>query len=213
MGAPTTFSAWASSGSIVVPSSGQQASGWADGQPPPAEYFNWYMNLRDLWIEYLATYPRANLWTYHGAVLENAASGPFASANSTQDASLPRVNMANGDSTTATFTMRIYPKFGDTIYAIGATGLSTLNNLSVAPGCALAINYSDPTTGAIDTVATAGLFLNSTTYGNSTYTLPTPHVVVNGAAYWLTATVSQTSGITTGWIVRVTSLGYESGAE
>lgn len=45
---------WASSGTIVVPSSAKQLAGWKTGERPPAQYKNWWANRVDSWLKYFA---------------------------------------------------------------------------------------------------------------------------------------------------------------
>lgn len=57
MPAPTELPEWASGGSAAItdPTLAEKQLGWTDGEEPPAEYFNWWMNLVFLWISYLST--------------------------------------------------------------------------------------------------------------------------------------------------------------
>lgn len=54
MPAPSEFPVWIpdNTTNIIEPSSGQKNTGWLPGQVPPAQYFNWILNLINQWIEY-----------------------------------------------------------------------------------------------------------------------------------------------------------------
>lgn len=53
---PSSFPEWASapSAEIVEPDAAKKASGWAAAEPPPHQWFNWFMNLVYAWIVWLA---------------------------------------------------------------------------------------------------------------------------------------------------------------
>lgn len=193
--APTSLPVWATSGTIVTPSSGKQALGWVDVEHPEAEYLNWLFNTTYLWILWLSEY-LVDTWYYVPAVIENVTAGPLmahytgggSGTGVANDATLQRLNLAYSSSGSGnTFVpIRIYPKFGDKIYEIGATGNCTSSVGSVIEN-SLTLYYSDPSTGNVETVATSsGISLIANAQGNYTYTLGTPHTVVEGATYWLT---------------------------
>lgn len=53
---PTEFINWNPSlSNVVEPPGGQKSTGWIGGQEPPAQFFNWIINLTDQWIQYFAT--------------------------------------------------------------------------------------------------------------------------------------------------------------
>lgn len=52
---PSSVPRWADvGGAIVEPSSGKKDIGWAAGERPPAQFFNWLLNLIYQWILYLS---------------------------------------------------------------------------------------------------------------------------------------------------------------
>ena len=52
---PTSLPRWADvSGDIVEPTSGKKDVGWVSDEEPPAQYFNWLLNLIYLWTRYLS---------------------------------------------------------------------------------------------------------------------------------------------------------------
>lgn len=57
MPAPSEYPEWASGGSAAItdPTLAEKQLGWTGGEEPPAEYFNWWMNLVYLWIVWLAS--------------------------------------------------------------------------------------------------------------------------------------------------------------
>lgn len=58
MAEPDQLPTWATGGGadISTPTSGQQATGWVEGQSPPAGWFNWWQNLVYLWIAWYYIY-------------------------------------------------------------------------------------------------------------------------------------------------------------
>jgi hypothetical protein len=53
MAKPSEVPAWATTGTIVTPSSGKRATGWVTGEKAPAQWFNWYMNRVGQWCTWL----------------------------------------------------------------------------------------------------------------------------------------------------------------
>jgi hypothetical protein len=62
---PTELPRWADvGGDIVEPLEAKKDIGWVDGEQPPAEYFNWLLNLLYLWTFYLDTFEdEQHTWT------------------------------------------------------------------------------------------------------------------------------------------------------
>lgn len=64
---PTQSHDWANAASgsdMTAPSSGQIDAGWSSGSFPPHNWFNWWMNKVDLWIDWLRDYEStAHTWT------------------------------------------------------------------------------------------------------------------------------------------------------
>lgn len=90
MSQPSEQPEWASGGSAVItdPSSGKKALGWAVSEKPPAQYFNWWMNLVYQWVQYLAGLAgEAFTWTaahiFSAAVTFNGAIGGASDAATT----------------------------------------------------------------------------------------------------------------------------------
>ena len=44
---------WAATATKVQPTSGKQAGGWLPEEPPPAQYFNWALNLLGQWVSFV----------------------------------------------------------------------------------------------------------------------------------------------------------------
>jgi hypothetical protein len=67
---PGTVNHWATSATGIAntttPPSGTQDDGWTPNTAPPAQYFNWWMNLIGAWIAYLNDLA-AQAWTWTGA--------------------------------------------------------------------------------------------------------------------------------------------------
>lgn len=54
MAKPASLPRWADvSGDIVEPTSGKKDVGWVADEEPPAQYFNWLLNLTYQWLEYV----------------------------------------------------------------------------------------------------------------------------------------------------------------
>jgi hypothetical protein len=53
MAKPTTLPLWATTGTKVTPTAGQQQAGWSPDDKPPAHWFNWWQNLVYTWILWL----------------------------------------------------------------------------------------------------------------------------------------------------------------
>src|SRR3990172_1579843 len=52
---PTSVPRWADvGGDIVEPTSGKKDIGWVFNEEPPAQYFNWLLNLTYQWLQYLS---------------------------------------------------------------------------------------------------------------------------------------------------------------
>ena len=67
---------WATTGTIIEPSSGQIAAGWAPGDRPPAEWLNFVFSNLSLWASYLDT-------EHLPDVTQATASTPILGTNST----------------------------------------------------------------------------------------------------------------------------------
>lgn len=50
---PAGPDAWSATPTKVEPSTGQKEEGWDPAQRPPAQYWNWWMNLVGQWLEYV----------------------------------------------------------------------------------------------------------------------------------------------------------------
>jgi hypothetical protein len=53
MAKPTTLPLWATTGTKVTPSAGQQQAGWSPNDRPPAHWFNWWQNLVYTWFVWI----------------------------------------------------------------------------------------------------------------------------------------------------------------
>jgi hypothetical protein len=207
MAQPTNLPEWADAAGAAVqtPPSTTCQLGFVAGERPPPQYLNWLFYWIYQWILWISGYPRASLWTWQLAVPENVTTGPLltsASPTGTQDTSDAGYMMpANGLGTNGggNLRVRIYPKFGDTIAAIGADGTLFFGTSS------LALKYTDPVAGANVTVATSGAILGTP----GTYALPTAHVVVDGASYWLDFFAGPSGGFYSG--ATIYALGYQAG--
>jgi hypothetical protein len=64
---PTQTADWAnaaSGGDVTPPSSGKINTGWVGNESPAHNFFNWWMNKADLWIDWLNAYEStAHTWT------------------------------------------------------------------------------------------------------------------------------------------------------
>ncbi|MFH1429429.1 MAG: hypothetical protein ABIH39_06765 [Candidatus Margulisiibacteriota bacterium] len=53
MSKPTSRPEW-SDNNAIAPSTSKQTTGWASGEKPPFQFFNWFWNIVSQWIKYLA---------------------------------------------------------------------------------------------------------------------------------------------------------------
>ncbi len=62
---PTTVPDWDTALlNLLTPPSGQITNGWTNGQIPPSNWFNWWMNLVGQWTDYLRDFELiAHTWT------------------------------------------------------------------------------------------------------------------------------------------------------
>lgn len=50
---PSSLPRWATTGSITIPTELKKDTGWLAGEKPPAQFFNWLLNLTYQWLFYL----------------------------------------------------------------------------------------------------------------------------------------------------------------
>lgn len=76
---PSNLAEWATGAApIVEPSTPQKQAGWSVGFKPPAQWFNWWMNIMHLWVLWLDAFEtEAHTWTavqtFDNAATFNAA--------------------------------------------------------------------------------------------------------------------------------------------
>lgn len=65
---------WATSGTVVEPSSGKKNTGWVDGEFPPAEYFNWLSKSTYEWLLWVSSVLRGSEYLDWNLVFGNPDS-------------------------------------------------------------------------------------------------------------------------------------------
>ena len=141
MAKPTTYPRWADvGGDIVEPTSGKKDVGWVSDEEPPAQYFNWLLNLLYQWVVYLDA----------SADREEEVSLAFPGSNGTQVTADWSVKSSSaGDwslrplTATAEYTVRVSVEKGRrlktiNLYCMANNGASLINlyaySQSLAPG-------------------------------------------------------------------------------
>lgn len=67
---------WATDGTLITePPSGLKATGWVPGQKPPAQFFNWLLNLFCQWIAFFSFLNGTLLWTKGVFCYDHATAG------------------------------------------------------------------------------------------------------------------------------------------
>jgi hypothetical protein len=102
---PSQVLAWATGGSIVEPSAGKKVTGFVSNEQPPAEHFNWILNLLDQWTDYINDPDSISLGSGLLATLANAI--------------LPRITASAAANATSPYTL--LASVGNTRILLGAS--------------------------------------------------------------------------------------------
>jgi hypothetical protein len=121
---PTEIPTWATGGGapIVEPPLLKRANGWATGERPPAQFFNWLQNRAGQWFEYLDDLTNQALsWTVN-QTFQRAIDLGSALLGTEANAITPRITASRAGSGVSAYTA--LARFGDVMLWASADGFS-----------------------------------------------------------------------------------------